>query len=123
MKTLLDRYYLVIMRGFESLQDRFLYFHIAGLMAMSFAINIVSLCLLFSLYVHSLWFWVVFSVIVITLMEIIDRIYNKRRRDELREKYEDEEIKSRRQGVAWVVIYEVGSLILFFLSIINCEIV
>ncbi len=49
-------------------------------------------------------------------MYVIDAIYNKKRREELQEKYKYERYESRRRGCMWVVAYEVFSIALFVLS-------
>jgi heme/copper-type cytochrome/quinol oxidase subunit 3 len=116
IKKLFDRYYLVLMRGFENLEgERFFYLNIACMMAMSMSLNLVSLCFLLSVPLHSLWFLAGFVIVTGVTMQVIDAIYNKKRRQELREAYADESLESRRWGVAWVTIYEVLTFALFFL--------
>jgi FlaA1/EpsC-like NDP-sugar epimerase len=116
IKKLFDRYYLIVMRGFENSQWREVSFdsHIALLMSMTITINVVALIVmlinrLFVLYYP--WFFIAFGIIILAMWIVIGAIYNEKRRQELRETYEDESLESRHRGVAWVVVYEVFSIL------------
>lgn len=114
MLNILDYYYLVLLRGFgEELDHRGV-----GLMAGTFSVNIFSLLILFahkrigSIYVG---LSLIFSVILInTILQII---YNKKRRERIKEQYKDEDNDSRERGVIKVVVYEVLSVALLVFAI------
>jgi hypothetical protein len=63
----------------------------------------------------------IYLIAIISADIIMGMIYNKKRREILREKYKDESCESRRRGVAWVWFYEILSIafLVFALSMIE----
>jgi magnesium-transporting ATPase (P-type) len=122
IKKIFDRYYLILMRGLENIygEGRFFYFNITDIIALSLTLNTASLLILLMRGVlerHYLWFLIAFGVLWYVTMTVLDVIYNKKRREKLREEYEDESDESRRRGVAWVVAYEVFTVALLVFAI------
>jgi hypothetical protein len=107
----LDYYYLVLLRINDFLygKDK-LFYYVPGIIQMTFLANTFSLLLFIipHIVVQSV-FWIIFIIIGIVLYFILDAIYNKKRRDRLREEYEDESDAHWRRGVNMVILYEVFS--------------
>ena len=106
MIKVLDYYYLVLMRGFGKL-----YYRATGLMAFTFGINLFSLAILF--YHHFLdekVFWICFIVFGLVIYSILNVMYNKKRRERIREQYKNENDESRIRGVVIVILYEILSI-------------
>jgi uncharacterized membrane protein len=58
-----------------------------------------------------LWeFIFIFIFIGIVNYYLFDRIYNKKRRESLREQYEDESEEERQRRVTWVILYAIFSV-------------
>lgn len=114
---ILDYYYLVVLRGYDTIakKDRLSY-HVSGIMSFTLTVNIFSFFILFSRHVffqYGIWLFVSYFIVMTLLMYVLDAIYNKRRREKLREEYEVESLESRRRGAAWVWTYEILSMVLF----------
>ena len=122
MKEYFDYYYLVLLRWYDGTnkktKDRFS-FRIPGMISGLFGFNFISLAILlnkdFFIELH-LVFWVVFVVGVLIFSEILDRKYNKKRRQELRAKYWRESRESRRRGQCRVILYVIFSFALFIFA-------
>ncbi len=124
MKKLLDRYYVVLYRGYEAhkwLKRGSTNKETSGLMAFTLALNIISIIRLIDdvLLPNVNSYLFVISIIIMTFLidMTLSIVYNKERRYRLLEKYENESSKSRRLGVLWVIIYQVLSFALFVLPI------
>lgn len=109
---LLDRYYIVMLRGFENNFSAF--YKVPYFIIMTLTMNIFSLIMLFTpglfLQVGS-WFFVCICGAGIIGMVIIDVIYNEKRREKLRKEYENESIESRQYSVAWVAAYVISTIL------------
>jgi heme/copper-type cytochrome/quinol oxidase subunit 2 len=79
-------------------------------MSATFAVNLFSLVVLFNHHILEQGaFWIAFFAIGLVIMTALDIIYNKKRRERIRQEYKRESRKSRRCGVFWVVGYEILS--------------
>lgn len=119
MRKLLDRYYLVLYRGYENhpgLRKFSTAHETSSLMSYTLAINVFSIIILIDNSIilrYGFWAWLAVCLIIgPSLQVIIKCIYNKKRRDILIEKYYDENCRSRREGVLMVVLYEIFSVML-----------
>ena len=84
MIKILDYYYFVLLRGFGEVS----YYNAIGFMVLTFIINIFSFVILFNhRIIDQNAFWIsIFIIWPITYLVLI-AIYNKKRRDRIREKY------------------------------------
>ena len=118
-----DYYYLVWMRwtfGKNTKRNAWYSYQISGFISLILWFNFVSLAILFSkdIDVEQLdFFWVIFIIGNLIVPPILCIIYNKKRRDELRQKYKFESRESRRRGGCKVVLYMVLSLALFIFAL------
>jgi Na+/H+ antiporter NhaD/arsenite permease-like protein len=86
------------------------------------AIGIVNFTLMFNLFsivilivpqilVDYLWEFAFIDIVFgIVSYYILDRIYNKKRRESLREQYKDESEEERQRRVTWVILYAIFSV-------------
>ncbi|MDR1679835.1 MAG: hypothetical protein LBR81_08685 [Prevotellaceae bacterium] len=120
MKKILDYYYLVLLRWNDyttSIEDRLSYY-VPNFMSFTIILNLFSLSVLFNnSIVGNGIFWITLFIVYIAIYLMIDIIYNKKRREELREKYKDESAESRKLGVVKVVLYELVSIGFVILSV------
>lgn len=115
IKKIFEYYFLVLLRGYDNLftKDK-LYYRVTGLIGVTFGINLFSLLVLFGrnlLFRYTLWVCLGFAILDILIMMILDIIYNKKRRESLREEYKNESYDSRKRGVVKVVVYEILSVL------------
>lgn len=124
IKKILDYYYLALYRGFENIQGkgRFFSYNVTWIMSLTIMFNIISLIALFC---HNMLkpfiSWLVFGIVGIIFMNILDAIYNKKRREKLVARYENESTESSRSGAAWVWVYEIFSVAFLIFSISMIE--
>ena len=121
MIKILDYYYLVLLRHYDLYTDAWSY-RASGIMSLTLTVNVFSFITLFNAHIlDNIYFWISIVIFCIFLFIIIDMIYNKKRREMLREKYEDESVQSRQWGVVKVILYEVLSVVflIFACSMIN----
>ena len=113
MRKLLDNYYLMILRLFDSSYGKdMLFYRATGLASLIPMFNLLSIVILIApqkLNDYFLEFMLIFIIIGIVIYYIFDRIYNSKRRESLREQYKDESEEDRRRRVIWVVLYIVFS--------------
>lgn len=110
----LDYYYLVLLRGFNKLD-----YKVPGIMAFTLVLNLFSLVILFTFNrIESIYLGIGSILAVIVINAILQVVYNKKRKERIKEKYKGESRKSRQRGVVKVVIYEVLSLI-FLICVIS----
>lgn len=118
IKYIFDRYYLVLLRHYDNnyKKDRLSY-KVPSVMSLSLSFNLVAIStLIFPQY--ALWLMIGcmgFGMIVI--MPVLDVVYNKKRREKLREEYEDEDSVDRRWAVVWVGCYEVLTVVLLVIAL------
>ncbi len=124
MKKLLDRYYLVLYRGYAAhscARRGSIAKETSGLMSFTFALNILSCIRLIDVSMMPLvssYLFIISGIIIMIIIQVILSIgYNQERRDKLIERYENESRKSRRYSVLWVVFYEVFSVALFVIPV------
>ena len=114
MIKLLDYYYLVLIRGFSDRLD----YRATGLMAFTFVINLFSLAILID---HRILdkdiFWICWVISGWVVYAILNIIYNKKRRERIKEKYKNESSDSRYHGVVKVVLYEILSVAFLIFAI------
>ena len=119
MKFFFDYYFFVLLRCDDLLfgKDRLSY-HVPGAISSTLAVNIFSLAILFDHHIleHNA-FWIFLLIISLIGPWVLDTIYTKERREKLREKYNCESFKSRRQNKARLVIYGVISILLLVLAL------
>ena len=114
MMKVLDYYYLVLLRWYDyMLKKDKLFYYVPSIMSFTIVLNIISLLILFAPYIIDSF--VVFLVICLisntVIYSILNIIYNTNRREKLRETYKDESPESRQRGIAWVVVYEIFSIV------------
>jgi hypothetical protein len=114
MIKLLDYYYLVLLRYFDHLfgKDKVSY-HVPGIVGFTLTVNLFSFTLLINHYlIDNNCFWLTIGIIGALIIIAIDLIYNKKRRERIRQEYRRESRESRRRGVLWVVVYGILSFTL-----------
>ena len=119
MNRILNYYYLVLLRHYDNLykKDRLSY-KVPFIMSLTLTTNIISFITLINHHIlESYLFWISIVAVNILIGSIIDVIYNKKRRDRIREKYKEESYESRRLGVVKVVLYEILSIAFLIFSV------
>ena len=112
MIKILDYYYLVVLRFYDNMfkKDRLSY-RVSGVVTLPFIGNLFSLALLLVPHILDLIiFWISLFLLWVIIMAVFDIVYNKKRREKLREEYKHESRESRQWGVAKVVLYNVLSI-------------
>ena len=120
MMKVLDYYYLVLLRWYDNMfkKDRLSY-RVTGIVAFTFVINLISLIILFNYHILDyIIFWISYVISGWVIYAILDIIYNKKRRERLREQYKEESDESRQRGVILIVLYEIGSVTFLILTIL-----
>lgn len=121
-KNILDRYYFVLLQQWDDVdegRDR-LYYKVPGVIAVLVFVNAVSVFLFFVEYLpffNLTLFVVVWTIIDTILMILISLRYNKKRRAELREKYDTEDETSIRHDKIVVYAYQIFSIAFFVLAV------
>ena len=113
----LDYYYLVLLRG-AGVVD----YKVTTFMGFNFMVNIFSFAILFDHHIlEKDVIWISIFILGFVFMFIFDIRYNKKRREMLIEKYEDESSESRQQGRVKVIVYVVLSIVflIFALSLLE----
>ena len=114
MMKLLDNYFLAVLRLFDFMYGKDIIFYRAtGVVSYTIDINLFSIVILIAprIFKEYLWeFIFIFICIGIVNYYIFDRIYNKKRRESLREQYKDESEEDRQRRVIWVVLYAIFSV-------------
>ena len=114
MMKLLDNYYLAVLRLFDYMYGKDIIFYRAiGVVSFTVDFNLFSIVILIAprIFKDYLWeFIFIFIILGIINYYILDRIYNKKRRESLRQQYEDESEDNRRRRVTWVVLYIIFSI-------------
>ena len=120
IKKAFNYYYLVLLRHYDNYGRKDWLFHnVPFVMALTLIINLYSLAALIFNYriIEGDFLWIVLFILFPGTYLGLVVIYNKKRREELREKYKNESLESRRRGVAWVVVYEILSLAFLVLAL------
>ena len=119
MIKVLDYHYLVLLRHYDNWYKKdSLSYKVPFIMSLTLTVNISSFAILFNNHILDYFnIWMIFCIICILIDVAIDKVYNKKRREMIREKYKDESPESRQLGVVKVVIYEVLSFAFLILSI------
>jgi dipeptide/tripeptide permease len=115
-----DKYYLFWLRQYDWMgpKDR-LSPNVSGSIIVPLDINIISLSMMIAgNFLADNVFWFVGGVFIAggIFMVVIDKIYNEKRREELRERYKFERLESRARTKVWVVIYWVLTIAFLLLS-------
>jgi formate hydrogenlyase subunit 3/multisubunit Na+/H+ antiporter MnhD subunit len=119
MRKLLDNYYLVILRLFDYMYGKdMLFYRATGVVILFPMFNLFSIVFFIAIqisidyFMNYIWEFT-FIVIIIGIVNsyILDRIYNSKRRESLREQYKDESEEDRRRRLVWVVLYMVFSVV------------
>lgn len=121
IKRILERYYLVLMRGYD---DWYVPTSVAAVISVSLTVNLLSIFILFwdaLLFRYTFWVAAVVFIIDSSLMSIIDRKYTWKYSEKMLKRHEDESEESRRRGVVWVVVYEILTVAFFVLSCFTVE--
>lgn len=121
-----DYYYWALFLGFENIQgkDRFFTFHVTGIMSFTLSVNLLSLILFIDHHIlvrYTWWMCLGFWGVSVLLMNILDRIYNKKRREGLRVKYEIESMESLRNRAVSVWFFEILSFAFFIWALFMTE--
>ena len=120
MIKILDYYYLVLLRGFDNIydrKDRFSY-HVPSVITSTLAANILSLGILLDRQLFEKSFFCILLILFMPVLYLIlDVVYNKERRDRVREKYKNESYESRQRGIVKVVLYEIASIVFLIWTI------
>ena len=123
IKKIFDYYYIVLLRHYDNWykKDRLSY-RVSAIIAPTLTVNLASLAILLDRHIfEKTFFWFNFVIVGILIMNVLDIIYNKKRRESLREEYKHESRESRQRGVIKVVLYEILSLafLIWMLSMIE----
>ena len=118
---LLDYYYFVVLRLFDYLykKDK-LFYRATGIVSFTLTFNLYSIVTFIApqMVIDYLWEFTFIIIIIMAVMYIIlDRIYNSKRRESLREQYKDESEEERKRGAAFVALYVILSIVLLILSV------
>jgi hypothetical protein len=115
MVKILDYYFLVLWRWFERMAQEALgpmykknirYSFATDAMALFLVINLFSLAILFVPNVVSKYsFLIIFPIVI-----ILDKIYNKERRERIKKEYYRESGESRQRGACKVICYVILSI-------------
>lgn len=122
MIKLLDYFYLVNLRYNEGLYKgrRKMIHKIPPRISLCIVANLFSLAFPFLYHIfESLYIIIGFGITGILGSLTIDIIYNKKRREMLRERYKNESHQSRKNGKIVVATYMVLSFVLFFVVLIR----
>ena len=118
MMKLLDYYYLVILRLFDYMygKDKLSY-RVTGPVTIPWFANIASLTILLAPHIvgHFLY-WMILTGVSIVMMIVLDIVYNKERKEKLREQYKDENEEDRQRRTTLVVLYIVFSIALLIFA-------
>ena len=114
MMKLLDNYYLAVLRLFDFFYgtDK-LFYRATGVVQITLMFNLLSIVILIvpRMFKDYLWeFMFIFIIIGIPNYYILDRIYNKKRRESLREQYKDESDEDHRRRLNLVILYAIFSV-------------
>jgi len=115
MKKLLDNYYLAVLRLFDFMYGKdVLFYRATGVVQMTLMFNLLSIVILIAprMFKNYLWEFMFIIIIIIGIPNyyILDRIYNKKRRESLREQYEDERDEDHRRRLNLAALYFVSSI-------------
>ena len=114
MMKLLDNYYLAVLRLFDFMYGKdILCYRTTGAATFPLICNFFSIAILVASPIVKDYLWeFMFIVFIIwnVIYSILSRIYNKKRRESLREQYEDESDEDHRRRLNLVVLYFVLSI-------------
>jgi Na+/H+ antiporter NhaD/arsenite permease-like protein len=111
---LLDNYFLAVLRLFDFMYGKDMFpYRDTDFATIPLIFNFFSIVILLvpQILINYLWeFMFIVFITAIVIYSILNRIYNKKRRESLREQYEDESEEDRQRRVTWVVLYVVLSV-------------
>ena len=118
-KPFFDRFYFVLLRYYNYAYDSrdWVVYPIPFIMSLLVMLNLVSIFVLFIDYIKFdwLWFLIVCLIVGCPLTCVFYHRYNKKKRAELRERYENEGPNTLRRDVIWFIIY-LALTIVFLIS-------
>jgi archaellum biogenesis protein FlaJ (TadC family) len=118
---LLDNYYLAVLRLFDFMYGKDIIFYRAtGVVSFTIDFNFLSIVILIAprIFKQYLWeFMFIVFIFGIASYYILDRIYNKKRRESLREQYKDESEEDRQRRATWVILYVIFSVVFLIFAV------
>ena len=114
MVKILDYYFLTLSRLYCYKLD----YRATWIMVLTFMLNIFSLIVLFNFHIlDQVAFWIGNFVFWIVIYFILEKIYTKKRRERIKEKYKEENDDYQDRVVAMVIWYEVLSVAFLIFAI------
>lgn len=112
MMKIFDYYYLVLLRYIDCIygKDKLSYY-VPGIAGFTLTVNLFSFAIIINRHIiDNGYFWIIIGIVGVLIIIALDTIYNKKRRDRVREQYRNESRESRQRGVVMVVLYEILSV-------------